>query len=247
MSPVPDDYLGYLLSQTSHGATFTDQTDTTVDGRTATVVTTTASAPLDGSLGCPAAGVAAADCFGPQPELTLRIAVVDVGGTTLLVWWRHAGGVEGSADAFASFETMLASVELGDVRPASTAPATPGGATALDGTWKTSFERDALATSPLLEDPEEINDQNWGDLVLTFGDGRFTYEQSNPKDNYTATGTYAVDGDALTLALDNTERFAVRWRIDGDGLVLERDPALGSVPTPYVLQPWTRAPVSRRA
>jgi hypothetical protein len=33
----------------------------------------------------------------------------------------------------------------------------------------------------------------------------------------------------------------MRWQLEGDTLVLERDDALGGVPTPYIVKPWTRA------
>jgi hypothetical protein len=32
----------------------------------------------------------------------------------------------------------------------------------------------------------------------------------------------------------------MRWHLDGDSLVLERDDSLGAVPTPYIIKPWTR-------
>ena len=51
-SPPPD-YLHYLLAQTDHGAHFADQTQTTVGGKPATIVTATVDNSLDGSLGCP--------------------------------------------------------------------------------------------------------------------------------------------------------------------------------------------------
>jgi hypothetical protein len=48
-------------------------------------------------------------------------------------------------------------------------------ATALDGVWTTSVTEHELASSPLLYDPDEVNDQNWGDLTFTFDKGHFTY------------------------------------------------------------------------
>ena len=47
------------------------------------------------------------------------------------------------------------------------ASAEPSGtATALDGTWVTSFTKADLQKSPLLSDAGEINDGNWGDLTM---------------------------------------------------------------------------------
>ena len=57
-SPPPDDYLTYLLGQSEDGATFSDQSETTVDGLPATLVTATVQDSLDGSLGCPQPGIA---------------------------------------------------------------------------------------------------------------------------------------------------------------------------------------------
>jgi hypothetical protein len=69
-TPPPADYLTYLLGQSKDGATFSDQSETTVDGRPATLVTATVEDSLDGSLGCPTEDVAADECFGLQPDLT---------------------------------------------------------------------------------------------------------------------------------------------------------------------------------
>ena len=49
-----------------------------------------------------------------------------------------------------------------------------------------------------------------------------------------------MDGDSLVLTVDQAERFAMRWAIDGDVLTFERDESLGIAPTPFVLRPWTR-------
>lgn len=115
-TPPPADYLTYLLGQSEDGATFSDQSETTVDGMPATLVTATAEDNLDGSLGCPAEDVAADECYGLQADLTLRMAVIDVGDSTLLAWLRHAG-TEETGDAsgeFAAFEDMLATVSFRD-------------------------------------------------------------------------------------------------------------------------------------
>lgn len=87
-SPTPPDYLAYLMEQSAHGAQFTSVSKTTVGDRAATLVTATTIRSLDGSLGCQKPGMAAGDCFGLQPDLSLRIAVVDLGGKTLLIWDR---------------------------------------------------------------------------------------------------------------------------------------------------------------
>ena len=240
-TPPPADYLAYLLSQSEHGTTFTDTTETTVGGEPATLVTASTADALDGSLGCPAEGLEAADCYGVQPELALRIAVVDVGDTTLLVWLRHSGApdTDDAAQEFAAFEEMLGTVTFRDEPAPSTDP-TEAVTTALDGTWTKSITEDELASTPLLYDPDEVNDQNWGAFTFTLGNGEFTFSQANPRDEYSISGRFVVEDEALRLTLDNGEAFAMRYSIDGDELVLERDDSLGVSPTPYVLKPWAK-------
>jgi hypothetical protein len=167
---------------------------------------------------------------------------IDASDLTLLAWLRHAG-TEETGDAsgeFAAFEDMLATVSFRDESPVTT-DASANVATALDGVWTTSVTEDELASSPLLYEPDEVNDQNWGDLTFTFDKGHFTYTQKNAKDSYESAGTFMVDGDTVELNLDNGEHFVMRWNIDGDTLTFERDDALGIAPTPLVLNAWTRS------
>jgi TRAP-type C4-dicarboxylate transport system substrate-binding protein len=114
-------------------------------------------------------------------------------------------------------------------------------ATALDGVYRTSFTREELAKSPLLTDAGEVNDQNWGDFTLTFDRGRVTFTQRNDLDSYSTSGTYTLDGKAITLNFTKGgnagETFAAQWNLYRDVLTFER----GWVPTPYVLKPWRRA------
>ncbi|GEM_PF-2295875 len=132
---VPDDYLSYLLSQASAGAHFRDQTQGTVGGQPATIVTATTDRSLDGSLGCPAKGTPAAACFGLQPDLDLRIAVLHVHDRTLLIWLRTDRNMNPAdvATHVKSFKDMLASIRFSSrpVQPAATATNTP-----LDGTYQ---------------------------------------------------------------------------------------------------------------
>ncbi len=111
-TPPPDDFLSYLRSQVTHGAQLADETTTSVDGMPTTIVTGTTGTPLDGSLGCPAADVPAPDCFGLQPGMALRLAVVDVADTTLVAWARVTEGSADAAEVFAGFEQMLGSVRF---------------------------------------------------------------------------------------------------------------------------------------
>lgn len=110
-APVPQDYLGFLRGQTQFGARFSDETALTIDGHSATVMTATTSTSLDGGLGCPEDGIAASDCYGVQPNLALRMAVVEVDSRTLLAWTRAAEGAD-NTEQFADFETMLAGLRF---------------------------------------------------------------------------------------------------------------------------------------
>ena len=198
---------------------------------------------LDGSVGCPAEEVEADECYGLQPDRTVRMAVIDTGDATLLAWLRHAGTEETGDPPPGSSRpsrTCSASVSFRDESPVTTeAPAEV--ATPLDGVWTTSVSEDELAPSPRFTEPDEVNDQNWADLTFTFDKGQFTYTQENEKDSYESAGTFTVDGDTVELNLDNTEHFVMRWRIDGDTLTFERDDALGTAPTPLIINPWTRS------
>lgn len=116
----PKDYLNYLQGQTKDTAEITEETKITVDGRPATLMNVTrtidASHPgafFDGSLGCRErnADREGEGCFGPQPDLLLRLAVIDVGETTLLAWARMNKNNPDPAFA-AMFEQMLTSVRF---------------------------------------------------------------------------------------------------------------------------------------
>jgi TRAP-type C4-dicarboxylate transport system substrate-binding protein len=163
--------------------------------------------------------------------------------------------LEANAETRSSLQRILAMKH--ETRAASTpdnprcspSSAAAGGVTqkvtALDGVYRTSFTREELAQSPLLTDPGEINDENWGDLTLTFDHGRVTFTQRNDVDSYSTSGTYTLNGKAITLNFTEGgnagETFAVRWSLYRDVLTFERDPSLGVIPTPYILKPWHRA------
>jgi hypothetical protein len=107
-------------------------------------------------------------------------------------------------------------------------------ATLLDGVYRTSFTREELAKW------EQVNEQNWGELTLTFDHGRFTLRQRNTLANSSNSGTYSIQGDAITFK-EPGWTFAFRWSLYRDVLTFKRDPALGGeVPTPYLVKPWRR-------
>jgi hypothetical protein len=113
----PKDYLKYLQSQTKDGAEFSKVTKITVDGHPATLMNVTTSRPegfLSGSIGCSERTADKHDgdrCRGIQPEAILRMAVIDLGETTLLTWARmHKDNPD---PAFvAMFEQMLTTVRF---------------------------------------------------------------------------------------------------------------------------------------
>ena len=117
-SPAPEappkDYLAYLRGLASQGVKLSNVTKVTVDGHPATLMTATSATDqgFDGSLGCPAVGADQAEgCFGVQPDLILRIAVIPVGNSTLLAWARTNRTFPDPA-FLAMFETMLKSVRF---------------------------------------------------------------------------------------------------------------------------------------
>lgn len=113
-SAVPADFTVYLLGLAGSGALITDTETTTVAGHPAVIMTIAGPTALDGVLGCEKAAETASDCFGVQPELSLRLASIDVSGTPLLVWLRTDANYAGNPAAGLSFATMLASLKLVD-------------------------------------------------------------------------------------------------------------------------------------
>ena len=114
----PKDYLKYLQGLTSHGVELSNVVKITVDGHPATLMTATSNSAagpegfFDGSLGCPNAGADQSEgCYGIQPDISARLAVIPVGNTTLLAWARTSAANPDEA-FFALFERMLNSVRF---------------------------------------------------------------------------------------------------------------------------------------
>jgi hypothetical protein len=166
--------------------------------------------------------------------------VVDTEAGPLLIWVRDIRGADEREIEYDSFDEMLASLRFRPDAAPTTDATTAAVASAIDGVWTMNLTRDELASSSLLYDQGELNNQNWGQLTFTFEQGRFVYGQSNGEATYTGSGRYRVEDDVLYQEWDNGEQFVMRWQLDGDTLVLERDDSLGVVPTPYLIKPWTR-------
>jgi len=114
----PKNYLTYLQGLTRHGVTLSHVVKTTVDGHPATLMTATADSAagpdgfFDGTLGCPNTGADQTEgCYGIQPDITARLAVIPIGNTTLLAWARTSKASPDEA-FFATFERMLKSVRF---------------------------------------------------------------------------------------------------------------------------------------
>ena len=114
----------------------------------------------------------------------------------------------------------------------------------VDGVYRASITQEELARSPLLYAPDEINDENWGEFTLTLDEGRVTFEQENDATSTSTSGTYELDGDTVVLdfteGVNAGETFTVRWSLFRDKLTFTRDEALGTIPTPYLIEPWDR-------
>jgi hypothetical protein len=115
----------------------------------------------------------------------------------------------------------------------------------LDGVYRTSFTREELAASPLLTDPGEASEENWGRFTLTLQHGRVTLDQRTDVASFSTSGTYTVNGDAIVLSFTSGENagetFAFRWSLYRDVLTFKRDASLGVAPTPWLVKPWRRA------
>ena len=234
--PPPADYVDYLLAQAAHGAHFTDEAHTTVGGKPTTIVTATVDDGLDGSLGCPDTDVAAADCFGLQPELALRIAVIDTGDTPLLIWLR---GKAGTATDNESFANLLSTVRFSD-RPVQ-APATAV-ATRLDGIYHWTLSKDDARTHGTPDDrtPEALAHYP-AELAMTLTDGHWTLTTGGTAGPVEGSGTYRVDGDEVKFEWGgNVLTFA--FTVDADG-TLHLDP-LQPIDSGdafvWATEPWTK-------
>jgi hypothetical protein len=112
LSPVPRDYVRYLLGLEKYGGDISAPTSMEVDGHRATIVTAGTTTGLSGSLGCQERGLAPDDCYGLQDFALLHIAVIDVDGVTIVAWARTVPGAAESEDDFAAFEEMLAGLKF---------------------------------------------------------------------------------------------------------------------------------------
>lgn len=125
----PKNYLTYLRGLTSHGVKLSNVVKITVDGHPATLMTAasdSAAGPpgfFDGTIGCPdPASDQEESCYGIQPDIVIRLAVIPVGKTTLLAWARTSKA-NPDETFFAMFERMLKSVRFRTIVERSWDPA----------------------------------------------------------------------------------------------------------------------------
>ncbi|HTI30307.1 MAG TPA: hypothetical protein VL687_08125 [Methylomirabilota bacterium] len=134
---------------------------------------------------------------------------------------------------------------LASATPSPSSSLSPSGIgpSPIDGTYQTSFSLADLTASPLVT-ANEIKDGNWGSWQLRFRMDRFSYTQQNNIANSSSQGSFTIDGDAITLAVDKGvhvgETFAFRWQRNATELTFSRDDTLGIGPTPFLVKPWLR-------
>ena len=217
--PPPHDYLDYLLAQTDHGAHFADQTQTTVDGKPATIVTATVDNSLDGSLGCPDTVTSAHDCFGLQPEFVLRIAVDRHRDHTPA---RLATRARRHRHDHRPRIVRRTAHHHPIQRPARASAATTtavGVATALDGTYRwTITAADAMEHGmPNDKTPESQATFPWI-FTVTMYDGHWTMKHRQADGDFEdGEGTYTLDGDRLVVDIGGGISTTQTVIVDGDG------------------------------
>lgn len=234
----PDDFESYVLRLADSGGQLSDEAQQEIDGHPATVVTARTDEPLDGSLGCPEAGLPADACFGLQSDLALRIAMTETDAGPLLIWLRVASDADMAEEA-TRFDELLAGVRFADRQPE---PAETAAATPYDGeyTW-TLTEEDRTAHDPNYTPGSDASYPWIVTMVLEDGAALQTVEFPNdPMETY--RGTYEVEGKKITFHLPGLTASYTLMQ-DADGTVHAtavppvEDPGGAFVMT---AKPWTK-------
>ena len=163
---------------------------------------------LNGSLGCQEERMLADDCFGLQPDVSLRLTVIPFGDMTLLVWLRDEVGSSDFPDILPEFDHLLASIEFLDASERTEA-------TAPDGTSATSSSTPAVETESTV--PGCVPQCRTGRLVRPgpLPAGRYTTV------NFFAGALAVTVDDGWESNEDSTGEFELR-RADGRDLGLAR-------------------------
>jgi hypothetical protein len=131
----------------------------------------------------------------------------------------------------------------------ASAPTASTEVTALDGDWEVSYTKDDLVAAK--PDPSEVVAENYGQFTLTLRRGTYIYTHKDPQTGWRMTGTYAVEGQTITLRPEEQVTWTYRWSVYRDALTLERvsgqapncslSVSLGMCePTTLVVKPWRR-------
>jgi hypothetical protein len=145
----------------------------------------------------------------------------------------------------ASANAPMDAVEC-DVAAATPSPVPTVIDSPIVGSYTTSFTKEELAASPYLYDIGEVNDENWGELTITFEpDGRVSATQTNAIASSATSGTYSLDGDHILMAFDEGDSFGDtfggRWSLFRDTLTFERSGPV-VLPTWFLVKAWIRVP-----
>jgi hypothetical protein len=109
---APTDYLAYIKSLSSVGATFTNVGTVTVDGQTVPIMNVNLADGVDGNIGCAALTTPQTDtdhCFAFGPDYNIRVMVVKDKNLNFVAWARSSPDRIDSAFN-AIFEKMVQSI-----------------------------------------------------------------------------------------------------------------------------------------
>ncbi len=214
-----DDYVAYLRSLEASGdISLSDVASTTVDGRSATVMTLLPSASFAGELGCETGGWQVDDCWRPAASTPVRVAVIQHEDYPLVARVETPAG-NPDADAAAQFDGVLASIRF-----------TAAPADAIVGRWQTSFTRsqvrDVLTSAGLGSTVDRVLKEfpGTGDpLTWQLWVDRGIYELYRV-DGSTANQydfqRYSLDGRRLTADPQNRDKTRVVFDVNRDGATL---------------------------
>jgi len=117
-SPVPDDYLSYLVSLAGRGVEFSERGTIDVGGHSAVIMTVDVPSGTDlpGSIGCfDAESTGPQDaCFGFRSRVHMRLMALDLGDEVVVAWAQAtsaSGDIDGTA-LFAHFDRMMSTMAL---------------------------------------------------------------------------------------------------------------------------------------
>lgn len=237
---VPADYVTYFDGTAAKGVELTDRVETTVDGHATVVETAFSPQTFDGSIGCQAADLPAANCFGVGDEVIVRVAMIKTDAGPLLMWLRlKAADHPDMTAAAADFVAFLAGVKFAD-RAALPEPA--AAEPRYDGTYTWTITRADGAADP----GSAGNDPASYPWVFTMDmhDGvvkiKVTFAAGDPQEG---TGSYEAADGKLTLHFGGIAQvYAVEQEADGSlqlTAIDVKDPGDVFVNT---VHPWTKVP-----